>query len=86
MTAMALFNTFWYVMFHVHSIFTDISPSSGSHTSAVTGKILLRYTVFLGMFVILFDFGGGMFVNAVNFLGSGLTLHLEIISPKYGIL
>ena len=33
-----------------------------------------------------FDFGGGLSVNAFSFLASGLTLCLEIFSPKYGTL
>ena len=33
---------FWYVSFHIHSVFCDVSILNGLHTSALAGKILPR--------------------------------------------
>ena len=42
MTDIALFNSFWYIAFQVHSGLTDISFLSDSQMSAVLGENLLK--------------------------------------------
>ena len=39
--ALALFYSFSYVKFHIHSVFSDVSLLSGLHISTVTGEYLL---------------------------------------------
>ena len=41
-SALALLNRFWYVLFHVNSVFKDVSMLSGSHASAVASENALR--------------------------------------------
>ena len=83
---LALSYSSWFDLFHVQAALTDVSLQSGSHTSVAIVEI------FHGWFIVpwndyssLFILGGGKFVNALTFVGSGLTLCLEITSPKNGI-
>ena len=74
---------FWYDLFHVNFVPTDVSWCNFSHTSAVAARICSGKSLWQGMIVVFFFvLGVGISVSTHGLQGSCFTLHLEVILPK----
>ena len=69
-----------YDLFQVQTALTDVSFLSGPHTSTAVGNSGSYYDCSS-----LFVLGGSISVNTLIFAASGLTLCLEITSPRNGM-
>ena len=71
------------MLFHIHSVFDDVSFLSGSHTSAATGKNFPKQLIMpkndWGSFLLV---GGAISVSACSFLGLVVLPFLEIFPLK----
>ena len=85
MIALALLYDSVYLWFHAHSVVSDVSLLSCSHTSACHGEHLLSSSLYPEMIADPF-YLGGISLSIDSFWGPSCTLYLDIISSKNGTL
>ena len=79
--ALTLSHISWYILFQADSDFTNVSLLNGSQIVNIASEYLLMKFIIHKK-----DLGGGISVSTCSFCGSDCTPHLDIISPKIGML
>ena len=77
-----LTHNFRYILFEVHSHFSNVNFHKRPHTSAVDGKNIPWYFILPEMIAILFYYGG-ISVSACRFFESDCTPSVDITSPEW---
>ena len=78
--------SFWYVLFHVHSVFVDESSSKAHILLQLEVKKFPGSSKLLIMLEVLFNYWGHHLSQHVQHLESRCTPHLETILPNNGTL